>query len=64
MYLTQRQPASFLATLRGRLLLGAAEQAATGTRYDCPLLNALVFYVGIQVPDTRRPELANLECRP
>ena len=48
-YLRSRQPESFLQSLRQRLLLPAQDVALYGTRYNCPLLNALVFYVGVQV---------------
>jgi len=47
-YLKARHPMSFLAELRSRLLLPPQEQAAFGTRYNAPLINALVLYVGIQ----------------
>ncbi len=48
-YLAARQPAGFLAALRQRLLLPAHEVHLCGTKYNVPLLNALVFYVGVQV---------------
>lgn len=47
-YLSTRQPISFLADLRPRLLLPVGEQAVLGTRYNAPLINALVLYVGVQ----------------
>lgn len=47
-YLAARQPAGFLAALRQRLLLPAHEVHLCGTKYNVPLLNALVFYVGMQ----------------
>jgi len=47
-YLAARQPAGFLAALRQRLLLPAHEVHLCGTKYNVPLLNALVFYVGVQ----------------
>ena len=47
-YLASRQPAGFLAALRQRLLLPAHEVHLCGTKYNVPLLNALVFYVGVQ----------------
>ena len=48
-YLAARQPVAFLAGLRQRLLLPQAEVQLHGTSYNVPLLNALVFYVGIKV---------------
>lgn len=48
-YMAARQPASFLATLKQRLLLPQHETLLCGTKYSQPLLNALVFYVGIRV---------------
>ncbi|KAK9843414.1 hypothetical protein WJX81_000935 [Elliptochloris bilobata] len=47
-YLGSRQPAGFLAALRQRLLLPVHEVHLCGTKYNVPLLNALVFYVGVQ----------------
>ncbi len=48
-YMAARQPATFLATLKQRLLLPQHETLLCGTKYSQPLLNALVFYVGIRV---------------
>lgn len=48
-YLNARQPGGWLGGLRGRLLLPPGEVVAAGTHYDTPLINALVFYVGIRV---------------
>ena len=48
-YLSSRGPAAWLSGLRGRLLLPPGEVVVAGTHYDVPLLNALVFYVGIRV---------------
>ena len=47
-YLKSRTPVHFVESLRARLMLPAAEAAACGTRYNVPLLNALVLYMGIQ----------------
>ena len=47
-YLGARQPGAFLAGLKQRLLLPPQEVALCGTSYNVPLLNALVFYVGIK----------------
>jgi CCR4-NOT transcription complex subunit 1 len=45
-FLTTRQPAGFLTDLmRGRLLLSAQEARARGTRYNVPVMNALVLSV-------------------
>ena len=48
-YLATRQNPAFLAALHSRLQLPAQEAMICGTRHNAPLLNALVFYVGIQV---------------
>lgn len=48
-YLSNRAPASWVAALPSRLLLAPRDVAGAGTRYNTPLMNALVFYVGIQV---------------
>lgn len=48
-YLAQQQPVSFLQSLRPRLMLSSQDVALSGTRYNVSLLNATVFYVGIQV---------------
>ncbi|KAK9916879.1 hypothetical protein WJX75_008268 [Coccomyxa subellipsoidea] len=50
-YMAARQPASFLATLKQRLLLPQHETILCGTKYSQPLLNALVFYVGIRATE-------------
>ena len=56
-YLRARDPSGpFLASLRGRISLSQQESIMQGTRYNVPLLNALVFYVGIEVS---QPMLAN-----
>lgn len=49
MYLGSRGPASFLAGLHQRLLLPDTEALEAGSPYNIPLVNALVFYCGIQV---------------
>ena len=48
-FLHSRSNQSFLVQLPARLQLPAQEAMLCGTRYNVPLLNALVFYVGIQV---------------
>jgi len=45
-----RQQLSLLSVdLKGRLILSPAEAVSSGTKYNVPLLNALVLYVGMQV---------------
>ncbi len=48
-YMAQRMPTTFLPSLQSRLVLPSTDVTLSGTRYNVPLLNALVFYVGIQV---------------
>ncbi|XP_031390313.1 CCR4-NOT transcription complex subunit 1 isoform X2 [Punica granatum] len=45
---TRQQVSSFLSELKQRLLLPPSEAAISGTRYDVPLINSLVLYVGMQ----------------
>jgi CCR4-NOT transcription complex subunit 1 len=45
-YLVTRTPAGFPSDLRAALLLPAPEAALAGTRYNVPLLNALVLHCG------------------
>jgi CCR4-NOT transcription complex subunit 1 len=48
-YLKTRQRLSLLSVdLKGRLMLPPAEAVSSGTKYNVPLLNALVLYVGMQ----------------
>lgn len=48
-YLKSREPISFLAVdLKQRLMLPQAEAVQCGTRYNVPLINALVLFVGMQ----------------
>lgn len=48
-YLKTRQPLSLLLSdLRQRLMLPQQESISAGTRYNVPLINALVLYVGMQ----------------
>lgn len=48
-YLKTRQPMSiFIIDLKQRVLLPQHEAAAAGTRYNVPLINSLVLYVGMQ----------------
>ncbi|XP_022979316.1 CCR4-NOT transcription complex subunit 1-like [Cucurbita maxima] len=45
---TRQQGSSFLADLKQKLLLPPIEAASAGTRYNVPLINSLVLYVGMQ----------------
>ncbi|KAL5862252.1 hypothetical protein ACOSQ3_003532 [Xanthoceras sorbifolium] len=48
-YLKTGQPgSSFLTELKHKLLLPPSEAASAGTRYNVPLINSLVLYVGMQ----------------
>ncbi|KAK2650679.1 hypothetical protein Ddye_018168 [Dipteronia dyeriana] len=48
-YLKTGQPgSSFLTELKQKLLLPPSEAASAGTRYNVPLINSLVLYVGMQ----------------
>merc|ERR1711934_190198 len=46
-YLSMRQPANFLSELPQKLLLPQAEAMGTGSKYNVPLINALVLYIGM-----------------
>ncbi|XP_052210992.1 uncharacterized protein LOC127813907 isoform X2 [Diospyros lotus] len=45
---TRQQGSSFLTELKQKLLLPPSEAAWAGTRYNVPLINSLVLYVGMQ----------------
>ncbi|GJX87459.1 pentatricopeptide repeat-containing protein [Tanacetum coccineum] len=45
---TRPQGTSFLSDLKQKLLLSPSEAARAGTRYNVPLMNSLVLYVGMQ----------------
>ncbi|KAK9274352.1 hypothetical protein L1049_019166 [Liquidambar formosana] len=45
---TRQQGSSFLSELKQRLLLLPNDAARAGTRYNAPLINSLVLYVGMQ----------------
>ncbi|PWA90037.1 transcription regulator [Artemisia annua] len=45
---TRPQGTSFLSDLKQKLLLSPGEAARAGTRYDVPLMNSLLLYVGMQ----------------
>jgi CCR4-NOT transcription complex subunit 1 len=48
-FLQTEQGIPFLSELKEKLLLSPNEAAAAGTRYNVPLINSLVLYVGMQV---------------
>ncbi|WKA06734.1 hypothetical protein VitviT2T_024620 [Vitis vinifera] len=54
---TRHQGSSFLPDLKHRLLLPQNEAAQAGTRYNVPLMNSLVLYVGMQVMCPLPPSL-------
>ncbi|GER44883.1 transcription regulators [Striga asiatica] len=45
---TRQQGSSFLSELKQKLLLSPVDAARAGTRYNVPLINSLVLYVGMQ----------------
>ncbi|KAK4379437.1 hypothetical protein RND71_001299 [Anisodus tanguticus] len=45
---TRQQGSPFLSELKQKLLLSTSEAAKAGTRYNVPLINSLVLYVGMQ----------------
>ncbi|CAA0842704.1 transcription regulators [Striga hermonthica] len=45
---TRAQGSSFLSELKQKLLLSPIDAARAGTRYNVPLINSLVLYVGMQ----------------
>lgn len=45
---TRPQGTSFLSELKQKLILSPNEAARAGTRYNVPLMNSLVLYVGMQ----------------
>lgn len=45
---TRQQGSPFLTELKQKLLLSPSEAAKAGTRYNVPLINSLVLYVGMQ----------------
>jgi CCR4-NOT transcription complex subunit 1 len=48
-FLQRPEGSSFLTDLKQKLLLPLNEANVAGTRYNVPLINSLVVYVGIQV---------------
>jgi CCR4-NOT transcription complex subunit 1 len=47
-YLKTRTPVSFLVELKSKLYLSNQEALVSGTKFNVPLINALVMYVGMQ----------------
>lgn len=47
---TMPEDSVFLSQLKYRLLLPSSEAEKSGLRYNVPLMNSLVLYVGIKVP--------------
>jgi len=47
-YLKTRAPVTFLLDLRSKLTLANTDSSFGGTKYNVPLLNSLVLYVGAQ----------------
>ncbi|KAG6431047.1 hypothetical protein SASPL_109122 [Salvia splendens] len=45
---TRQQGSPFLTELKQKLLLSTIDAACAGTRYNAPLVNSLVLYVGMQ----------------
>ncbi|XP_073064928.1 uncharacterized protein [Primulina eburnea] len=55
---TRQQGSSFLTELKQKILLTPSEGARSGSRYNVPLINSLVLYVGVQAihqPQARVP---------
>ena len=52
-YLQTKQMSPFLVNIRSSFMLSAQEAQSQDTRYNVPLLNAFVFYVGIKVSHSR-----------
>ena len=63
-YMKARDPSGpFLGSLRNRIALSQQESIMQGTRYNVPLLNALVFYVGIEVRTNVRHNCCVFACQ-
>ncbi|XP_047948828.1 CCR4-NOT transcription complex subunit 1-like [Salvia hispanica] len=45
---TRQQGSPFLTELKQKLLISTSDAACAGTRYNAPLVNSLVLYVGLQ----------------
>ena len=48
-FLQRPEGSSFLTDLKQKLVLPPNEANVAGTRYNVPLMNSLVLYIGIQV---------------
>lgn len=46
-FLKARSPSNYLQEMTGKLLLPSTDLYVTGTKYNAPLINALVLYVGV-----------------
>ncbi|KQJ97773.1 hypothetical protein BRADI_3g33190v3 [Brachypodium distachyon] len=58
-YLKRPEGSSFLTDLKQKLLLPPSEANVAGTRYNVPLVNSLVVYVGIQAVQQLQHNKAN-----
>ncbi|XP_062209520.1 uncharacterized protein LOC133911335 isoform X2 [Phragmites australis] len=58
-YLKRPEGSSFLSDLKQKLLLPQNEASVAGTRYNVPLINSLVLYVGIQAVQQLQQNKAN-----
>ncbi|KZV18909.1 hypothetical protein F511_17815 [Dorcoceras hygrometricum] len=52
---SRQQGSSFLTELKQKLLLTPSEGARSGSRYNVPLMNSLVLYIGVQQLQARIP---------
>lgn len=59
-YLRTRSPVTFLSELRGDLQQMGTTQQVDTTRYNIPLINALVLYVGQMAIQTITPKHINM----
>ena len=58
-YLSTRGPSTFLKGLKQRLTLPENEALEAGSAYNIPLINALIFYCGIEVRSLLPKSLCN-----
>uniref|UniRef100_A0A0A9GNR2 BED-type domain-containing protein n=1 Tax=Arundo donax TaxID=35708 RepID=A0A0A9GNR2_ARUDO len=58
-YLKRPEGSSFLSDLKQKLLLPQNEEIVAGTRYNVPLINSLVLYVGMQAVQQLQHNKAN-----
>ncbi|KAJ3415017.1 hypothetical protein HDV05_005662 [Chytridiales sp. JEL 0842] len=47
-YLKTRGPVAFLLDIRSRVMLPSGTSSETGSKYNIPVINSLVLYVGVQ----------------